>query len=209
LYEAQADLIQSGYTPTPGGEITGGGRWFLATVTDTSRKAIFVIPRDDTGYILDNPLKVATKQAGKFSPGDTVLIAYDDVIINGSIESPLQIIKDNCKWNVFSTTALGMALYDVDQDGKEELCGLGYGPTSGLFTFEVTVWEDGELDHFGCFCTQFYYLSFVEDESGPIRIQGITQGDSPETLYFDMAAAKGTVQLTCNGEPLNFWGPLS
>lgn len=137
-----------------------------------------------------------------------MLVAYEGDAACDVIEKPVDIIKGESRWDVFSAAGLGMALYDIDQDGKKELCGLGYDPTSGLFTFEVTVWEDGKIEYFGCFCTKFYYLSFVEDEAGIMRIQGITQGDSPETLYFDMTAADGRIQLTHNEEPLSSWGPM-
>lgn len=203
VLEVCADLIQEGYTPVTSGEIIGGGLWFLATVAESNGNSILVSPRDDL-----HPESVTVYTTAEFFPGDTVLIAYEGDSACVVIEKPVDIIKGESRWDVFSAAGLGMALYDIDQDGKKELCGLGYGPTSGLFTFEVTVWEDGEIEHFGCFCTKFYYLSFVEDEAGIVRIQGITQGDSPETLYFDMTVADGRVQLTHNGEPLTNWGPL-
>ena len=98
--------------------------------------------------------------------------------------------------------------YDVDGDWFGETCVLSYGPTSGLFTFVVTAWEDGKVEHFGCFCTQFYHLSFAEDASGTVHIQGVTQDENPETVYFDMTATNGIVQLANNGEPVSPWGPL-
>ena len=204
ILEVHADLIQEGYTPVTGGEITGGGRWFLATVADSNSDSILVSTRDDF-----HPKSVRIYTTADFAPGDTVLVAYDGAFSGDVLENPIDILKGESRWAMFSSAGLGMALYDIDQDGKKELCGLGYGPTSGLFTFEVTVWEDGEVAQFGCFCTQFYYLSFVEEADGTIRIQGITQGDSPETFYFDMAAEEKAVLLSCNGEPLTFWGPLS
>ena len=206
VFEVHAHLIQEVYIPPSGGEIIGKGHWFLATVSDTSKDAILVTPRDDSNPTV---LTVHTSRSAEFSPGDTVLVAYDGVILDHSIDNVYDIIKGEGQWQMFSTAQLGIALYDIDRDGKDELCGMGYGPTSGLFTFEVIVWEDGKVEHFGCFCTQFYYLSFVEAENGTIQIQGITQGDSPETFFFDMTAAEGTVQLTHNGEPLTFWEPLT
>ena len=202
VLEIHADLIQEGYSPMAGGEIIGGGRWFLATVSECNSDSILVSPRDDL-----HPESVTIHTAADFDPGDTVLVAYDGTLSDDAIQNPIDILKDESRWSTFSSVRLGMALYDIDGDGKKELCGLGYGPTYGLFTFEVTVWKEGEVKYFGCFCTQFYYLSFVEDEEGTIHIQGITQGESPETLYFDMAAEGKDVLLTHNSEPLTFWGP--
>ena len=205
VLEVQADLIQEGYTPTSGGEITGGGQWFLATVLGTSKDSILVTPRDDSNPVT---LTVHTSRSTEFSPGDTVLVAYEGVILDYTIENVIDIFKGEGHWHMFSTVQLGLALFDIDQDGKEELCGLGYGPTSGLFTFVVTAWEDGKVEHFGCFCTQFYHLSFAEDTSGTVHIQGVTQDENPETVYFDMTATNGIVQLANNGEPVSPWGPL-
>ena len=205
VYEIHASLIQDGYTPTPGGEITGGGRWFLATVADVGNNKLQVIPRDD---IHPASLSVSTKRADEFAIGDTVLVAYDESIQDNEINSPYDVIGNERHVFTYASPTLGMALYDIDDDGQNELCGLGYGPTSGLFTFEVTVWEEGKVEHFGCFCTKFYCLSFVEEAPGIVRIQGITQGDNPVTHYFDMTASDGIVQLTQDGEPLTFWGPV-
>ena len=202
-YEAQASIIQGGYTPTPGGEIVGGGRWFLATVSESSEDSILVAPRDD---FHPSSLMVHTNRSSEFAPGDTVLVAYNGNCQSNIIDAPYDVIKGESQWHMFSTAQLGMALYDIDQDGKKELCGLGYGPTSGIFTFEVTVWEEGHTEHAGLFSTEFYYLSFVEDQDGAIRIQGVTQGDDPETVLFDMTAWEGAVQLTCNAEPITLWG---
>ncbi len=38
---------------------------------------------------------------------------------------------------------IATAVFDIDKDGKDETCVLRYGPTSGLFTFILSVRENG------------------------------------------------------------------
>lgn len=97
-----------------------------------------------------------------------------------------------------------IALADVDGDGTDELWMIGYGPTSGLFTFTLTARENDEEKYSGIFCTEFYYLSFVVKD-GKLCVQGITQGENPETHIFDISIENGKLCLSENGEYIRSW----
>lgn len=89
----------------------------------------------------------------------------------------------------------GVAFWDIDGDGVEEKCCLGMGRTSGLFTFTLNVYEGGQLEYENVYCTEFYRLRFLQAEDGTLQIEGITQGDDPETHIFDLVVQDGRIVL--------------
>ena len=93
------------------------------------------------------------------------------------------------------------ATFDVDGDGKEENCSLRCGTTSGLFTFVFLVQdkETGVVESETTIYSQVYELSFQKGSDGVTRVQGITQGENPETHLFDISIKDGYVYLTENG----------
>ena len=66
-------------------------------------------------------------------------------------------------------------VFDVDGDGIDEVCVLGFGRTSGLFTFTFRAAEIGAdtLKYDTLFCTEWYDLSFIHGDDGVVRVQGI------------------------------------
>ncbi len=100
------------------------------------------------------------------------------------------------------------ATFDIDSDGKEEKCTLAYGPTSGLFTFTLTVWEPydhgGKREYYNIFLSDAGELSFAETESA-WKIKLKPQFSEEEILY-DISVSDGNLLLTANGESLSYWG---
>lgn len=96
------------------------------------------------------------------------------------------------------------AIFDMDGDGIDEHCALGYGMTSGLFTFTFSASEFGseEIKYYNVFCSPWYKLSFKRCDDGIWRVQGITQDDPPEVHLFDISIVDGNINLTENGEPI-------
>ena len=93
------------------------------------------------------------------------------------------------------------ATFDIDNDGIDEVCTMGNGPTSGLFTFTFNVRKigTGEVEYHTVIYSQWYDLSFQKGSDGITRVQGITQGVNPETHLFDISIKDGCVYLTENG----------
>ena len=102
--------------------------------------------------------------------------------------------------------AYGNIVADIDDDGKSETCSMGYGPTSGLFTFTLTVMEDGVLEYFNIYNTEFYNLSFIKASDGVIKVQGIRQGDNPKVHLFDISVKDGNIVLSEDGKALEYIG---
>ena len=122
---------------------------------------------------------IETVSAMLFGEGDTLL--HDDYPIYDSI------------------------VFDVDGDGIDEVCVLGFGRTSGLFTFTFRAAEIGAdtLKYDTLFCTEWYDLSFIREDDGVVRVQGIDQKEPPQTHLFDIAVVDGSIQLTEDGQSIS------
>lgn len=96
-------------------------------------------------------------------------------------------------------------VFDVDGDGIDEVCVLGFGRTSGLFTFTFRAAEIGAdtLKYDTLFCTEWYDLSFTHGDDGVVRVQGIDQKEPPQTHLFDIAVVDGSIQLTEDGQSIS------
>lgn len=96
-------------------------------------------------------------------------------------------------------------VFDVDGDGIDEVCVLGFGRTSGLFTFTFRAAEIGAdtLKYDTPFCTEWYDLSFIHGDDGVVRVQGIDQKEPPQTHLFDIAVVDGSIQLTEDGQSIS------
>jgi hypothetical protein len=104
--------------------------------------------------------------------------------------------------DVFYYPIYDTVTFDVDGDGRDEHCTLGYGRTSGIFTFTFTVREVGEqeLEYDTTFYSSWYDLSFEKCEDGVIRVKGVDQQNPPKTHLFDISFIDGNVALTENGK---------
>ena len=96
-------------------------------------------------------------------------------------------------------------VFDVDGDGIEELCVLGLGRTSGVFSFTFRAAEIGAdtLKYDTPFWTEWYNLSFVRGEDGVVRVQAVDQKSPPQTHLFDIAVVDGSIVLTEDGQPVS------
>ena len=104
----------------------------------------------------------------------------------------------------YTTPTYDSMQFDVDGDGIIEHCILGFGRTSGVFTFtfsasEVTVGE-WEQEYYNVIYSDWYKLSFVKCDDGVVRVQGIDQTE--EIHLFDISIVDGNVQLSEDGAPI-------
>ena len=106
----------------------------------------------------------------------------------------------------YATSMESIAVYDVDQDGSDEVLLLSFGPTSGLFTFDVLcVTNQGVYDTI--FCTEYYRLAFAS-LNGKLVIEGV--GYDSIHHYFDIRLEENegekVVKLYSDDESLTLWG---
>ena len=85
---------------------------------------------------------------------------------------------------------LRTAAFDVDGDGTEEICFLSYGPTSGVFSFDLTLISDDNMSETCFYPNNDYRLSFVEKD-GTVKVRG-EKPDPGEDHYFDIGIAEST-----------------
>lgn len=105
--------------------------------------------------------------------------------------------KDDYLW-----LGIDQAVYDVDNDGKEETCVMRYGPTSGLFTFILEIYENGTAEYYNIFYSAAYKLSFVQTDNS-LKIRGVLQD---EITLFDISFKDGNAVLSNGTSELAYWG---
>ncbi len=95
------------------------------------------------------------------------------------------------------------ASFDIDGDGKEEHCVLRHGPTSGLFTFTFSAFEDAELEYFNIFTCPWTTLSFGATEEG----QGILiRKDTDWESLLTVSVENGNIVIFSDKQDITYWG---
>ena len=99
-------------------------------------------------------------------------------------------------------------IYDIDGNGKNEICTLTYGPTSGLFSFCLNA-SPMEASAGTAYSETYvlmgaYQLSFDLDGNGRLRIRGESVNESEEDVFFEIAVKDGRIVLQCEEEELLF-----
>ena len=102
------------------------------------------------------------------------------------------------------STIYDTATFDIDSDGVDEVCTMGMGPTSGVFTFVFYAREVGkeEVKYHTVIYSRWYDLSFQKGSDGITRVKAVTVSETPETHFFDISIKDGYVNLTENGVPI-------
>ncbi|MBQ8637962.1 MAG: hypothetical protein IJ468_02200 [Lachnospiraceae bacterium] len=90
---------------------------------------------------------------------------------------------------------LDRVIFDIDMDGTEELCELRSGRTSGVFSFELRVYEHSSLEYSKLFSSQSSLLSFAYDKNGKLQLKAESRGVNRQTSFFDFVIADGTIEL--------------
>lgn len=97
--------------------------------------------------------------------------------------------------------------YDIDSDGVTEHCQLHYGPTSGLFTFGVVAYENGQPEYCNLFLSDWGLLSFVEKDDGSLGVQRDGRSQEAGMEIYHIVVADGHIQLIGDVTALEYWGP--
>ncbi|MBR6772568.1 MAG: hypothetical protein IKM29_04140 [Clostridia bacterium] len=92
----------------------------------------------------------------------------------------------------------GTEFIDIDRDGKIEKCCLGMGRTSGLFSFTVTIYEDGEKEYHNMFVADWGDLSWVRQSGLGVQVRS----NDGETKVYKLSLKKHRIILECDGEVL-------
>ena len=97
-----------------------------------------------------------------------------------------------------------MEIFDVDGDGKDEICEIGFGWSSGIFTFRLTVREIGknEVEYDTWMYSKPYVFNFVKGDDGSVKVRGVYCNDASVIDYFDIETVGRYVILTENSIPI-------
>ena len=108
----------------------------------------------------------------------------------------------------FERYYIDKGLWDIDNDGMEENCVLGYGPTSGLFTVTFSAYENGNLEYFNIFNSGIDDIQFGWDENGKLVVRGIVHryGADPIDVYCDIIVKDGNIVLASGDSLMTYWG---
>lgn len=94
-------------------------------------------------------------------------------------------------------------IFDIDGDGTDEHCFLAHGPTSGIFTFSITAYENGKPEYFNIFTCPHTTLRFAITEDG----HGIlVRKDTNEETYLTMAIDDGNIVIFSDTQDIDYWG---
>ena len=86
---------------------------------------------------------------------------------------------------------------DYDGDGREELCTLTYGPTSGLFTVTFTATRDGKTLYLNTFNLPYGELRFEKTEKGlKLHLTGSQYGMPMNPVVYDVSVDNGRIVWT-------------
>lgn len=155
------------------------------------------------------------------NPLSSYIGSYQLIPEDGNIEEVRAEYKEMILDMLFGQVELSVPVYDsmqfdVDGDGKIEHCILGFGMTSGRFSFTFSASEvttgvntgDWKKEYHNVIYSAWYKLSFVQCEDGVVRVQGIDRED--KVHLFDISIVDGIVYLSENGIPISeFAGSLN
>ena len=182
-------------------------------------------------YLINRSIDTLADQSFAFEVGATIaemrtiLTSYDiaqkDIVlhpVNNPLSSYLYEITDEYREKVtelfWSTVPYGSsseyspvidtATFDIDGDGKEEQCALNTGPTHGIFTFVLSVSENGKLEYYNIYTGLAGEISF-ESTTDETKLHLVPLGKS-EPIDYSFSVRNGNIVLTANGENLAYWG---
>ena len=144
--------------------------------------------------------------------------AVERIVVNGetgeiistySAPTPLGgDIEAGTDW--IESAKIDETVFDVDGDGVEDRCVMSYGPTSGLFTFYLTVTPEGsdEPKYQNIFLTDHSTLSFPVVKSDPtmLYVQAVNPMDQTDFKNYVVLIEDGNIVLRGEGGDMEYLG---
>ena len=96
--------------------------------------------------------------------------------------------------------------FDVDNDGVEEECKLLHGPTSGIFTFQISVSKDGNIEYYGIYTARWTVLSFEIGTDGKLYLLASLQEGDPTPIKYTVTVDNTGLVLESDGERITETG---
>lgn len=125
------------------------------------------------------------------------------------IKAYVELIENMLWGNQTAEPIYDAMAFDIDGDGKDEYCELGYAYTfskESYFSFSISASEIGGayLEYNDIFETELWYdLSFIKCKDGVVRVQGIEHEERSKTHLFDIVIVDGCIHLLEDGQDIN------
>lgn len=103
----------------------------------------------------------------------------------------------------FHSPMIDEATFDIDGDGTEEYCMLHHGPTSGIFTFCVSVYEGEGLEYFNIFTSQWTTVRFARKSDGQTVL---LRENADRKSYVSFGIEDGNIVLISDEQDIDYWG---
>lgn len=83
---------------------------------------------------------------------------------------------------------------------------MSYGPTSGIFTFILSVSENGKAEYYNIYHSFTFYRFVFEVQDGTLRLKGLTQDEPPKAEYFDFVIDGDNIAISSDSQDIGYWG---
>lgn len=130
------------------------------------------------------------------------LVKQGDISKIGGANEPANITVSSEKTK--SINFVDEAIFDIDGDGTDEDCFIGPGPTSGIFTFTLSVCQNGKLEYFNIYSSLPGALSFKTTSNGTV-LHLVPLGEF-QPVDYSFSVKANNIVLTVKGESLTYWG---
>lgn len=191
---------------------------FRATVLEVRQGSLLVKPLDPQGIQIADQIVVTIPKdnTDTFAVDDWIQVHYD-----GMVQELYPPILPNVStiWilNPFKSTlfpsdyayvygAIDQAEFDIDNDGIAEYCAVTYGPTSGLFTFVMTAFQNGVPEYRNIFESAYPQLSFRTLDNGKTVLVSTPQWENTTEQTFDISVKGNEIVLSAGTEAMAYWG---
>lgn len=103
----------------------------------------------------------------------------------------------------FALPSYGSLVFDIDKDGAQEIVTLGYGMTSGVFSFSISASYNGEQKYRDYFisphCAPQFLVRSVDDVCVMITAQA-EKGQAEVAVLYEISVVDGHIVLTAGEE---------
>lgn len=192
---------------------------FRAKVTEVYDGSLLVTPQDKEGSQIADQIVVTIPKdcVESFSVDDWIHVEYDGmvqelyppILPNVSKIWKLNALQSTIKpeQSYYSVNALAQATFDIDEDGIQEDCVITYGPTSGIFSFIFTAYQNNVPEYRSVFCGPHYSLTaFRTLDTGKTVLVTQSSGENPTEKIYDISIGNGYIILSNSDETMWYWG---
>ena len=195
----------SSYVPT--GKYSTEGNILTLTADDGNKYVFEVIDSERLKFIADESAELPKY---KFSDNEVARYPFNDGDIFRTKSNSTTVVYGD---DLYTTLHQETADFDIDGDGSIEEVSIGWGDTSGVYSFRVIAKENGKVKYNNRFIGGHLDFSFEKDKNGSVYLLGTRKGYTsadgsillkPASRKFQIGVKDGQIFLTENGLPYGY-----